>query len=348
MGSVVDVARRADVSPATVSRVLSGSPHPVRPETRARVLKAAEELDFRPNMLARGLVTARTYTVGAIVHDIADPYFGEIVRGIEDRSHLHDYRVFVCSSDRDPSRELAYVRALLAYRVDGILFAGGGIEDDDYLAELNKLLAAFEEQGGAVVMLSPHGHRAPGIVADNRGGAAAMTRHLLSLGHRRIAHVAGPAHIRTSIVRLAGYRAALEAAGVEFDPELVVSGYFKAEGAARAVGRLLDRRSDWTAVFAASDVMAFGVLHELSRRGIRVPEDVSVAGFDDLQMSAYVQTPLTTVRVAMYEMGSEGMSMLLQQRAGDRPRTRRSPTNVIVRASTAPCKSMSEATEGRP
>jgi LacI family transcriptional regulator, galactose operon repressor len=335
MGSVLDVARRADVSAATVSRVLSGSSHPVRLETRERVLRAVEELDFRPNMLARGLVTARTYTVGAIVHDISDPYFAEVVRGIEDCSQLHDYRVFVCSSDRDPSRELGYVRALLAYRVDGILFAGGGIEDKSYLAELRKLLRAFEEQGGAVVTLAPHGYRAPSVVADNRGGAIAMTGRLLSLGHRRIAHVAGPPHVRTSSVRLSGYRAALDAARVRFDPGLVVSGDFKVDAAAQAIGRLIERRSDWTAVFAASDVMAFGVLHELSKRGIRVPDDVSVAGFDDVQMSAYAHTPLSTVRVAMHEIGSEGMDLILQIRGGARPRSRQLPTAVVERASTA-------------
>jgi LacI family transcriptional regulator, galactose operon repressor len=336
MGSVFDVARRADVSPATVSRVLSGSSHPVRRETRERVLRAAEELGFRPNMLARALLTARTHTVGAIVHDISDPYFAEIVRGIEDCSRLRDYRVFVCSSDRDPARELGYVRALFAYRVDGIVLAGGGIEDKGYLRELRKLLKAYEEQGGAVVTLAPHGYRATRVVADNRGGAAAMTRHLLALGHRRIAYVTGAAHIRTSAVRLAGYRAALEEAGVAFDPELVVSGEFKTEVAARAVGRLVERRLDWTAVFAASDVMAFGVMHELSRRGLRVPEDVSVAGFDDVSMSAYAHTPLTTVRIAMYEMGREGMNAVMALRGGARPRSRQLQTTVVERASTAP------------
>ena len=335
MGSVVEVAQLADVSPATVSRVLSGSSHPVAAETRQRVLRAAEELHFLPNMLARGLATSRTYTVGAIVHDIADPYFAEIVRGIEDHSHLRDYRVFVCSSDRDPSRELGYVRALIGHRVDGIVFAGGGIEERRYLSELSPTLAAYESQGGAVVTLAPHGYRAPAVLADNRGGASAMTRHLISLGHRRIVHVAGPAHVRTSSVRLGGYRSALEEAGLGFDPDLVVAGDFKTDVAADAVGRLLDRRADWTAVFAASDVMAFGVLHELAKRGIRVPEDVSVAGFDDIQMSAYVQTPLTTVHVAMYEMGSEAVDMLLQIRDGARPRSKRLPTTVIQRVSTA-------------
>lgn len=333
--SVIDVARRADVSPATVSRVLSGSSHPVRQETRERVLRAAEELDFRPNMLARALLTARTHTVGAIVHDIADPYFAEIVRGIEDGSHLRDYRVFVCSSDRDPARELAYVRALFAYRVDGIVLAGGGIEDKRYLRELRKLLNAYQEQGGAVVILAPHGYRATRVLADNHGGAAAMTRHLLALGHRRIAHVTGAAHIRTSAVRLAGYRAALEETGVAFDPELVVCGEFKAERAARAIGQLAERRSDWTAVFAASDVMAFGVMQELSRRGLGVPADVSVAGFDDVAMSAYAHTPLTTARIAMYEMGREGMNAVLALRGGARPRSRLLPTAVVERASTA-------------
>ena len=308
----------------------------MRTETRDRVLQAALDLDFRPNRLARALVTARTHTIGAIVHDISDPYFGEIVRGLEDGARLEDYQVFVCSSDRDPERELGYVRALLSYRVDGLVFAGGGIEHRAYQRELARLIEDYRQHGGGVVVLAPHSVRAPSATVDNRAGAFQMTRHLVDLGHRHIGFIAGPPLIRTSRVRLEGYRAALQDASVSYDPDRVAVGWFTSEGGAKAVSELLERDRDITAVFAANDVMAFGVLHELAGRGIRVPGDISVGGFDDIQMAEFVHSPLTTVRMPMYNMGRSGARMVLDLLAGRRVRSQRLPVEIVVRSSTAP------------
>ncbi|MCI0636288.1 MAG: LacI family transcriptional regulator [Actinobacteria bacterium] len=336
MVSLRDVAERAGVSPATASRVLSDSTHPVREGTRQLVLDAARDLDFHPNMLARGLVTARTHVLGVIVHDISDPYFGEIVRGVEDAANLRDHRVFVCSSDRDPERELAYVRALMGHRTDAILFAGGVIEDRAYQSELRRLLNAFKTLGGVVVMLAPHVYRSPSVTIDNAAAAWDMTSHLLELGHRRIGFVAGPERIRTSGVRLTGHREALERSGLALDPALVESGGFTTEGGAKAATELVGRRDDVTAIFAANDVMAFGVLHALAGLGIRVPKDVSVAGFDDIQLAGFATSPLTTVRVPMSELGQLGAQMALNALAGNRIRSVTLPTEIVVRASTAP------------
>ena len=322
------------MSPATASRVLSGGDYPVRAETRERVLQAAADLSFRPNRLARALVTARTSTIGAIVHDISDPYFGEIVRGLEDAARLHGYQLFVCSSDRDAERELEYVRALLSYRVDGLVFAGGGIENEDYQRELRKTLDGFRSTGGAVVMLAPNSYKAPSVVPDNEGGARLLTRHLIGLGHRSIGFISGPDHLRTSAIRLQGHRAELEEAGLEYRDELVESGQFTAEGGARAVGLLLERRLDLTAVFAASDLMAFGVLSELSARSIRVPEDISVAGFDDVRPAAYAGVPLTTVAVPMQALGADGARVLLEILEDKKPRSRVLPVELVERQST--------------
>lgn len=329
-----EVAERAGVSAATVSRVLSDSTHPVRDETRRRVLDAAADLDFQPNMLARGLVTARTQVLGVIVHDVSDPYFGEIVRGLEDVANLRHHQVFVCSSDRDPGRELGYLRSLLGHRVDAIVFAGGAIEDRRYQADLRRLLNAFRERGGVVVMLAPHAYQAPTVTIDNLAGAREMTRYLLDLGHRRIGFIAGPERLRTSRIRLAGYRAALEEAGVEFAPDAVEAGGFTTEGGAKAAAALMERRSDITAIFAANDVMAFGVLHAVTVLGLRVPEDVSVAGFDDVQLAAFALSPLTTLRVPMSELGRLGAQLALDALAGRRVRSQRLPTEIVVRAST--------------
>jgi LacI family transcriptional regulator len=308
----------------------------VREETRRRVLKAAAELDFTPNMVARSLAKARSNTVGLIVHDISDPYFAEIARGLEDAANQNRYQAFVCSSDRQVDRELAYVRSLISYRVDGIVLAGGAIEDRAYQTTLRKLLTEFEAQGRAVVQLAPQVYRSPGVVTDNRGGARAMTSYLVSLGHRSIAFVSGPPHIRTSKARFQGYRDALTAAGIGVDQSLVENGWFTVDGGAKAVSALLERRPDITAVFAANDVMAFGALHELATRAVEVPGSISVAGFDDIRMAAYLHTPLTTVRVPTYEMGREGMAIMLEVLAGRRPRLRKVPTEVVERASTGP------------
>ena len=335
MASVYDVARRAGVSPATASRVLSGGDYPVRAATRERVLEAAAELNFRPNRLARALVTARTSTIGAIVHDISDPYFGGIVRGLEDEARLHGYQLFVCSSDRDAERELEYVKALLSYSVDGLVFVGGGIKEKTYRRELRKTLDQFHTSGGAVVVLAPHLYKCPSVVPDNEGGAALLTRHLLDLGHTRIGFVSGPSQLLTSDVRLNGHRRALDEAGIEADPDLVESGGFTVEGGAKATAALLQRRPDLTAIFASNDLMAFGVMSELAGRSIRVPENVSVAGFDDVQPAAYAGVPLTTIAVPMQELGAEGARVLLEVLAGRRPRSRVLPVELVERRSTA-------------
>lgn len=333
MASLTEIARVAGVSVATVSRVLSGSSHPVSERTRERVRRAAADLQFHPNMLARGLVTNRSHTIAVIVHDISDPYFSEIVRGLEDSAHLHNYQLFISSSDRDPARELAYVRAFLSHRVDAIVFAGGGFADTDYRRELDALLMPFRDRN-AVVRLSPSDDGEPFLSPDNRGGAEAMTRHLLDLGHRTIGFIDGPPAFPPSTERAAGYRAALRAAGIEPDESLVVSGQFSEDGGAAAAAALLERRPQPTALFAANDVMAFGALRELKRRDLDVPGDVSLAGFDDVRMASYLHPSLTTVRVPMYELGREGFYVALKILEGERPDTQRLDVSLQLREST--------------
>lgn len=334
--SVREVAKLAGVSPATVSRVFSNSAHAVTDGTRTRVLQAVEELNWRPNLVARSLVTSRTTTLGAIVHDISDPYFGEIVRGLEDGAREAGYQVFACSSDRDPETELSYVERLMAHRVDALVFAGGGIKDRGYRKQLRTLLDEFREHGGVVIALAPTSYRgAVSASPDNAGAAADMVRHLLEFGHRRIAFVSGPQHIQTSEVRERGYEQALLEAGVDPDPDLVASGAFTVQGGEEAAHHLLDARPDITAIFAANDLMACGALRALADRGLDVPADVSVAGFDDIQMAMCVRPRLTTIRMDMYAMGTEGARLALAHLGGDKARPARLPTEVVVRESTA-------------
>ena len=332
--SILDVARIADVSPATASRVLSGSAYKVKASTRERVLAAASTLDFRPNLLARALVTAKTSTLGAIVHDIADPYFGEIVRGLEDAARLSGYQIFVCSSDRDADRELEYVRGLLSRRVDGLIFAGGGIEQRPYVIELRAILDRFREHGGSVVVLSPHGYKAPTVLPDNRNGARQMAEYLLSQGHRQVGIISGPTHLHTSIVRLRACEEALENGGLPHDPSLTEPGGFTIDGGAAAAAALLDRAPGITAVFALNDMMAIGALAELRRRNLRVPEQISVAGFDDIEIAKHANPPLTTVSLPLYELGRHGAQMSLALLRGNAVESVVLPADLVVRQST--------------
>lgn len=336
MVSLAEVARVAGVSSATVSRVLSGAAYPVREETRQKVLDAAEQLNFRPNMLARGLVTSRTSIIATIVHDISDPYFGEIVRGVEEAAVEHDYQVLISSSEREAGRELEVLRLLLAYNVDGVVFAGGSLDDSEYESNVAQLIEAFKSEDRAVVHLAPHIGGGASVTVDNEQAAFEMASHLISLGHRRIGLAAGPPHLSTARDRTNGYRLALREAGIRYEPDLVAHTDFTSEGGRVATTELLDRWPDLTAIFAANDLTAFGVLSVLNERGLSVPGEVSVAGFDDVQAAQYVWPSLTTVAVPMRELGRQGFATVLQILEGERPEPTELPTRLVIRDSTAP------------
>lgn len=316
--SLRHVANLAGVSVATASRVTSGSSHPVSEETRQRVLSAADSLSFEPNRLARALVTARSQTVGVIVHDISDPYFGDIVKGIEDGIRADDYRLFVASSDRDPDRELNYVRAFHSQRVDAIVFAASSLTDPGYSETLRTLTSRFRARGGVTVVLSDHVLDGPRVHFDNRRAIFDMIRYLAERGHERIGYIGGPSELQVSQVRLAAVTDTITELGLAAGPEYVADGRFTITGGEEAVDDLLEK-APVTAVFAANDLMAIGATRRLLTSGLRVPEDVSVAGFDDIPIAAYGPVPLTTVRVPTYEIGKAGASLLLHALAGDEP-----------------------------
>ncbi len=223
MASITEVARLAGVSTATASRVVSSSDYPVSAATRARVLDAARALDYVPNALARGLQKSRVPVVGVIVHDITDPYFSEVVRGVEDAASDAGYLVVTCSSDRDPEREHSYVRLLRSMRAAGVIFAGSGLDDPNLTAAMRRHVAAIRAYGGAVVHLSPHAFGDAEVGVDNAAGIAAMVAALVGLGHRDIAFLAGPASLYVARHRLDGYRRGLADAGIALDERRVVS-----------------------------------------------------------------------------------------------------------------------------
>ncbi len=335
MTSITDVARLAGVSVATASRVVSEADYAVSAPTRARVLEAAEALDYVPNALARGLLKRHLPVVGVIVHDITDPYFAEVVRGVEDGAHGLGYLVVTCSSERDPQREASYVRLLRSMRAAAVIFAGSGLDDPNLNAELSRHAAAMRAGGAAIVHLSPHAHGEPEIGVDNAAGIAAMVGALAGLGHRRLAFLAGPASLYVARDRLAGYRRGLAEHGLEEDERLVVEGGFDAEAGAAGVDALLGRRAPFTAIAAANDLLALGALRRLAERGIRVPDDVSVAGFDDIAAAATTAPSLSTVRLPLRELGRRGFEHADRALAGERSAPVILPTEVVLRGSTA-------------
>jgi len=313
---------------------MSGSSHPVSERTRERVLSAADRLSFEPNRLARALVTARSQTVGVIVHDISDPYFGEIVKGLEDGIHADDYRLFIASSDRDPEKELNYVRAFHAHQVDAIVFAASSLTDPEYGETLIGLTNRFRSRGGVIVTLSDHLLDGSRVLFDNRSAVIELVGYLAERGHRRIGYIGGPATLEVSRVRLDGFTAAVAEFGIDSGPEYVAEGGFTVTGGSAAVEQLL-HKVDVTAVLAASDLMAIGAMRQLLASGLDVPGDISVAGIDDIPIAEYGPVPLTTMRVPTYEIGRRGASLLLDALVTGEPSEVQLSGEIIARDSVA-------------
>ncbi len=309
--SLLDVARLAHVSITTASRVLSGSDHPVSEDTRQRVLQAAAQINYYPHSVARALVTQKTNIIGVIVGDIEDPYFSAIVRGIEDVARENGYLAMVCNSDREPKTELNYVKILRGYRVDGLIFAGGGLTDEPYQDELELLLIDLIKQGIHVVGIGQHQFITTRVEIDNYGASCEMTNYLLKLGHRLIAYIKGPSILTTSRIRFNGFREALRHHGCSLSPELLLEGDFTIDSGYEATTYLLEEEKKPTAIFAANDLMAIGSLLAIQRKGLKVPDDISIVGFDDIASARYVFPPLTTIRVPMYEIGRVAVESLL-------------------------------------
>ena len=343
MASITEVARLAGVSSATASRVVSAADYPVSAATRARVLDAARALDYVPNALARGLLKSRVPVVAVIVHDITDPYFSEVVRGVEDAASDAGYLVISCSSERDGDREASYVRLLRSIRAAAVVFAGSGLDDPASNAEIERHLAAMRADGAAVVHLSPHAGGEPEVRVDNEAGIAAMVAALVELGHRRIAFLAGPTGLFVARERLAGYRRGLEVAGISFDEARVVRTGFDLAGGALGVDVLRAAAVDVTAICCANDLLALGALQRLAALGIDVPGSVSVAGFDDISTAALTAPSLSTVRLPLRELGRLGFEQAGRRLAGEDPAPRLLPTEVILRGSTAPPPNMAAA-----
>lgn len=319
MSSLVEVARASNVSIATASRVLSGSTHPVSATTRARVLKAAAELNYFPNSVARALVTQHTHIIGVIVGDIEDPYFSAIVRGIEDEARQNGYLTIVCNSDRNPEIVLSYLSVLIDYRVDSIIFAGGSLAGKEHESRLETLINRVKSLGILTAGIGQHPLIDCRVGIDDAAATRTMTEYLCTLGHRHIAYIQGPSQLSTSAVRLRAFKSAMRQSGLPLQLDWIVQGDFTMESGYVAVEKILAKEEHPTAIFAANDLMAIGAMNAVQQRGLRVPRDISVVGFDDIPSAVYMKPRLTTIRVPMYPLGQAAMVQLIQFHKGRRP-----------------------------
>ncbi|MEU7482882.1 LacI family DNA-binding transcriptional regulator [Streptomyces sp. NPDC042319] len=372
--TLADVAARAGVSAATVSRVLNSN-YPVAEATRDRVLRAVAELEYVANGPASALAAATSDLVGILVNDVADPFFGVLASAVQ--AEMSDgggpggeKLAVVCNTGGSPERELTYLTLLHRQRAGAVVLTGGAVEDPGHTAALAARIARLAAAGTQVVLCgrpplpaeaaaegraaeapAANGRRAGGRAAaravgagpapltvafDNRGGARALTEHLLELGHRRIGCVAGPERLTTTRHRLEGHRAALAAHGVEDVSGRTVHGAYDRASGYAAAHELLRRDDRLTAVVAANDTVALGVCAALRERGLRVPEDVSVAGFDDLPFSADAAPALTTVRLPLGDAGALAGRLAMGREPAPSAGVTLLSSELVIRNSTAP------------
>lgn len=302
MATIKDVAARAGISYTTVSHVVNGT-RPVSDQVRSKVEAAIAELGYVPSGVARSLRVRATGTLGLLLPNASNPYFAELARGIEDHAERNGYSVILCNSDDDIDKQLRYLRVLLERRIDGLIVAT--VASDAAFAQA---LAALRVPL-VLVDRSLEGVSADQLRVDHEQGAYLATRHLLELGHRRIACIGGPASTQVAQLRAAGYRRALDEAGIE--AQAVVDCAFTSPAGHAAAQVLLAGEQRPTAIFAGNDMIALGVLRAAAERGLQVPQQLSVVGFDDIEVSRYLHPALTTVGQRIGQLGEQAAERLL-------------------------------------
>lgn len=328
--TIRDVAERAGVSVSTVSRVLTSNA-PVQEETKKAVEAAIQTLGYRPNGLARSLRSNETKTLGLIIPDVANPFFPEVAKGVEDAACKRGYSVILCNSGNDRAKEAMYFEVLQERRIDGIIITGSGSLDE--YAQLR------EKEDFPIVFLdrNAEGLNVDSVESDSYSGACQAVQHLIQLGHREIAFVSGPSAASTSGRRLRGYIDTLSRHGISPLPENIFPGDFTLEAGRQAGMALLKRARRPTAVFVSSDIGAVGVMMAAESMHLRIPEDLSVVGFDNTLLSMVSRPALTTVSQPKYEMGQQAVRLLIERLKKKRQKVRHVVlgTRLEVRGTTA-------------
>ncbi len=328
-----DVAEAAGVHSATASRALNPDTRAaVNAETARRVLKAAESLGYRANPIARSLKTARTRTVGLLIPDLTNPLFPPIVRGADDVLSERGYTALIASTDNDPEREWRLVDSLVSRQVEGLIVATARLD--------HPLLEQLHAEGIKIVLINRRSESldVPSVVPDDASGVTQAVEHLVQLGHTRIAHLAGPHTTSTGVARSRAFRHAVRDAGVADDAELIVEcEYWQEDSGAAALGTLLDRGADFTAVVAGNDLIALGCYDVFAERGISCPDEISVIGYNDIPLMDKLRPPMTTIHIPQFDLGAEAARMLLGciDEPSRRPGSVLLPVTLVVRGSTA-------------
>lgn len=304
MVTIKDVARDAGVSVTTVSHVVNSTRF-VSADARVRVLAAIESLRYVPSALARSLKNNRTHTIGTMLPNSSNPYFAEIIRGIEDTCFGEGFSVILCNSDDDPHKQGQYIRVLAEKQVDGLIVLSSGGDDElgEHLRRTRMPLVLVDRE---VEHLD-----ADLVEVNHEAGGWLATRHLLELGHRNIGCITGPLELSSAAQRLAGWRRAMAEAGLPVPPKVLRPSDFTSAGGHAAMQSLLATQPRLTAVFACNDLMAFGAISAAASVGLRLPDDLSVVGFDDIALAAYCSPPLTTVAQPKHQLGAVAAGMLL-------------------------------------
>ena len=327
--TIKDVARKAGVSPATASRV-AGNYGYTSKTSRRKVLAAIQELGYRPNFVARSMVTKYTHTLGLIVTDITNPFFAQLMRSVEDIAWEAGYTLFLANTDENPEREKAIIQTILERQVDGLILVPASSQPAPYLEH-------FLQQGIPLVLLDRNvrGLSVDTVMVDNENGAFKAVTHLIHLGHHRIGMVIDNLDISTNTERLAGYRRAYQEAGLPVDEHLIQSCQFTEQSAFNLTITLLNQPDRPTALFAANNFMTLGILRATREANLRIPEDIALVGFDELDWTGISPLQITTVAQPVHELGSIAAQRLLVRLLGDQtsPMEIRLNTKFIIRKS---------------
>lgn len=333
MATMKQVAEKARVSTTTVSHVINNT-RVVSEDARERVLAVIREMRYIPSAVARSLKNDKTHTLGMIIPNNSNPYFAEVIQGIEDESFKLGYNIILCNSYDDPKKQAAYTRVLMEKRIDGLILVASGSDQ-----ELNQLLAD-EDIPKVLVDREVPGVAADFIEADHEQGGYLATRYLIDLGHRAIACVAGPKTLLPSGDRVQGYWRALQEAGIPFREEFLAHSDFTSQGGYTAFQQLLALKQRPTAIFASNDLMAIGGLCAAQQAGMKIPEQLSVIGYDDIALASFSTPPLTTIAQPKHEIGVLTAQVMVKRIQNAELPLRREmlETKLIVRQSTAPFK----------
>ena len=327
--TIKEVARKAGVSPATASRVAGNYGYTSKP-IQQRVLAAIQELGYRPNTVARSMVTKSTHTLGLVVTDITNPFFAHLMRSVEDVTWEAGYTLFLSNTDENIHREEAIIQKILERQVDGLILVPATSQSTPYLE-------TFIQQGIPLVLLDRviTGLATDTVMVDNEHGAYQAVSHLIKMGHKRIGMVIDNLDISTNTERLAGYRKAFHDANLPIEDQLIQSCQFTEQSAFNLATEMFNHPQRPTALFAANNFMTLGILHATRAANLKVPEDIALVGFDDIEWTAYSPLQITTVAQPVQELGSVAAKRLLMRLQGDQtsPMEMRLKTNFIVRKS---------------